>query len=272
MGKQDPKSILKRAKNQGPKADGKEGRVSAPSGGFMGGEFSNNLSRQAGGLFPDIDQEMNIFCESSFDQSRFPFTGENEDSQRYQFEETTFAAPNILRELAEILSRFAMAFKNYSERTTLYDPETGDPLLADSLRPSTLIPGGVKELLNQSWSDLTSDVMYATRVWQSTPTRNITKQTTRSVGKMEVIPGITSASTKIAGVGEKKNTNGELKNIADLLEEDKNKNRTKKDGELAENRTYDYKKKGKSKDSTQLLSVTPGKTVEVLFLFLHSFP
>lgn len=257
LGKQDPKSILKRAKNQGTKVDGKEGLVSAPTGGVMAGDFANDLSREARSLLPDIDQ--GIFGEASFDQSRFPFSAENEDPQRYQFEETTFAAPNILRELADVLNRFVSAFKSYSEHTTLYDPETGDALLAETISPSVLIPAGVKELLNQSWNDLTSEVMYATRMWQTIPTNNLMKYTSHSAGKMEVIPVVTNAPSKTTGISEKKNISGGVKNIVDLLEEVRSKSRGKKEIDTTDSRIlYDFKKKNKAKDSTQFSSATPG--------------
>ena len=264
LGKQDPKNILKRAKSQGAKADGKENGTTAPSG----REYGNDLSREARSLLPDIEQAfggMSMINDPSFDQSRFLFPGENEDPQRYQFEETTFAAPNILRELADILSRFVVAFKNYSQRTTLYDPDTGEPLLGDSISPSVLIPGGVKELLCQSWSDLTAEVVYAPRMWQSSTTRNSMRYPTSLVVRSDVSPGVTNDPLKTASeVVEKKSIGGGLKSIVDLLQEVQSKSRSKRDGEALEAKiALDYKKKGK--DSTQLSTLTPGKFLQVRF-------
>ena len=274
LGKQDPKNILKRAKGQGgAKPDGKEPGATAPPGGVIGGEFSNDLSREARSLLPDIEQGFNgmgMFADPNFDPSRFSFPGENEDPQRYQFEETTFAAPNILRELAEILNRFVVAFTNYAQRTTLYDPETDEPLLGDSISPSVLIPAGVKELLCQSWEDLTAEVVYAPRMWQSSSTRNALRYSTSLGGKTETTPIVANVSSKgLSGTAEKKSIGtGGLKSIADLLEEVQSKSRNKRESETIDPKALnDYKKKGKGKESTQISSLTPGTILLMIILF-----
>jgi len=265
LGKQDPKNILKRAKSQGAKPDGKEPGAPAPPGAVIGGEYGNDLSREARSLLPDIEQGfdgMGMYTDPNFDPSRFSFPGENEDPQRYQFEETTFAAPNILRELADILNRFVTAFTNYAQRTTLYDPDTDEPMMGDAISPAVLIPGGVKELLCQSWEDLTAEVVYAPRMWQSSQTRNAMRYSTSLGGKIETSPIAANVPPKGAtGTTEKKSiAGGGLKNIVDLLEEVQSKSRNKRDGETLDSKImFDYKKKGKGKDSTtQISSLTPG--------------
>ena len=259
MGKQDPKNILKRAKSQGAKPDGKEIGASAPPGGAIGGEFSNDLNR---GLLPDIEQGLNgMFSDPSFDPSRFSFPGENEDPQRYQFEETTFAAPNILRELADILHRFVVAFHSYTQRTMLYDPDTDEPMAGDSICPAVLIPAGVKELLCQSWTDLTAEVVYAPRMWQSSSNRNAMRYSMSLGGKTELSPVVASLPLKtMPGPAEKKNAGGGMKSIVDLLEEVQSKSRNKRDGETIDTKiVFDHKKKGKAKDTVQLSNLTQGK-------------
>ncbi|CAK8689010.1 unnamed protein product [Clavelina lepadiformis] len=258
LGKQDPKSILKRAK--GGKQDGKEVVAGAqPDGdvGLMGGEFRNELSQEVRHLFPDINDSkggmLGSFGDNPFGNSRLSFN-EAEDPQRYQFEETTFAAPNILRELADTLQRFETSFKEYAQRTTLYDPSTGEPVPTEKTRPSMLLPPGIADLLCQEWKDVTADAMYIPRTWQSSsyqagykyaPTINSGKQdVTQLLPNDTGIPKVVATG---AGSGEKsgpKISSG-LKSIVDLLEESRSKAHTK--GSNADTRTaLDLKKAGKT--------------------------
>ena len=249
MGKQDPKNILKRAKTQGGKPETKDG--GGVSGGAVGGELSDEMHHNHQALLPDIERGingLNIFEDPDFDHPKFPYLSENDDPQRYQFEETTFAAPNILRELAEILHRFVILFKTYSQKATLYNPECRDLLPADSVTPSVLIPAGVKELLCQSWKDLTSDVVYAPRTWQSSPTRNAKKCSASTNEKTASRLMISSAPQKGTYISLEKEPVfvGGSKTIADLLQDARIKSRNKRDADISDTKlSIGYKKKKK---------------------------
>ncbi|XP_078484820.1 uncharacterized protein LOC100175408 isoform X1 [Ciona intestinalis] len=268
LGKQDPKNILKRAKGA---KDGKE--AVAQSGGevgIMGAEFGTDLSHEARSLLPEIGQgKLDAFGDDGFGFSRLSFNNDNEDPQRFQFEETTFAAPNILRELADTLSRFTNTFKEYSQRTTLYDPGSGEPLAAEATKPSVLLPAGITELLCQEWDDVVANTVYTPRVWQSTAYMGGYKyaNTIPSAKPDANLPAPAAVNTtaqekSIAGG----NMKSELKSMVELLDDARNKplsRSIKKEGDVTDAKP-DAKRKTKPsmKDLAQastLLSAAFGK-------------
>lgn len=281
MGKQDPKSLLKRAKTSqgGKREDAKDGNGVAPNTGGLG-EIGNDLSQEARRLLPEISQSMSLMGFNPFGDdplgARLSFSNEIDDPQRYQFEETTFAAPNILKELAEALTRFSFSYKEYLNRTALYDPESGDPLPPERTAPCALLPGFVANMLGQEWKDVISETVYTPRAWQTSAykaaysTIAVAKSTAAAdkmpdqvaVLRVTDTPAQAQASTTEKTAAGKSNAKVDSKSITDLLEEIKTKNQSKRDTDLADARTgANSKKKGKlsSKEPNQAGPGGPGK-------------
>lgn len=175
LGKQDPKSPIKRAKGSNDdkdaaNQDAKPGPAESAASnalGFLGG-FGDGLSQEARSLLPEISQggmalvKMGMLDES-IGPSRMSFN-ETDDPQRYQFEETTFAAPNILRELSDNLERFDRAYTEFLKRSKT---QHEDKSIVERKQPADLLPAQLKNMLSQEWPELIAEAVYTPRAWQS---------------------------------------------------------------------------------------------------------
>ena len=164
MGKQDPKNLLKRAGGKRDE-DGKE--LPEIAGGHGDQLFPGLLGPERGSLFPDIGGNTVSFMNNNTGGSNALGPTEAEDPQRCMFEEATFSAPNILRELSDVLERFNSTFRQYVNRNTVYDPKTGDPVPPNSTNPSVMLNASIGNMLAQDWKDIVSDTVYTTRKWQT---------------------------------------------------------------------------------------------------------
>lgn len=172
LGKQDPKNALKRNKtkrNEDDNEDIDNGENKNATLGLLGG-FGQGLSQEARSLLPDIGQDLSLVKMGFFDDSAAPSRNslnEADDPQRYQFEQMTFAAPNILKDLSETLERFNAAFQDYKKRTLVHNSTTGEPLPQDNIRLSMFLPAGLSYILCEDWMELIAEAAYTPRVWQS---------------------------------------------------------------------------------------------------------
>lgn len=135
----------------------------------MLGGFGEGLSQEARSLLPEIGPGMSLMkmgmMDDSLGPSRLSFN-ETDDPQRYHFEETTFAAPNILRELSDTLTRFEHAFREYRKKSRPQDA-VGSTVPSPGPKQIDFFSSGVKHVLAQEWDDMISETIYTPRQWQS---------------------------------------------------------------------------------------------------------
>lgn len=222
LGKQDPKNTVKRAKGAGGGHDEKDPAngdakpvvaeaTANDSLGLFGG-FGDGLSQEARSLLPEIGQggmalvKMGML-DDSIGVSRMSFN-ETDDPQRYQFEETTFAAPNILRELSDTLLRFDKAFTEYVKRSKTQQDESDD---ATRKQPADVLPGPLKTMLCQEWPELIAEAVFTPRVWQSQAYKSGYKYASTLASAGRQMTGTTALEKDSAAKGD-------LKGMVDLLD------------------------------------------------------
>nr|XP_039260147.1 uncharacterized protein LOC120336523 isoform X2 [Styela clava] len=245
LGKQDPKNLVKRSGQKGGGQDEKDGNGEAKpaateanindSLGLLG--FGDaGLSQEARSLLPEIGQGGLVkmgAMEESFGPSRLSFN-EADDPQRYQFEETTFAAPNILRELSDTLARFDHAFREYTKRMIVHE----DVEDSENSKPSDVLPKGLNHILCQEWPELISETIYTPRLWQSQAYKSGYKYaSTLASGRQ-----MTAAS---GAVEKDSGAKGDMKGMVDLLDGARMKPSTKS---LVADSSTVHKRKGKEMD------------------------
>lgn len=172
--------------------------------GLFGG-FGDGLSQEARSLLPEIGQggmalvKMGIF-DDSVGVSRMSFN-ETDDPQRYQFEETTFAAPTILRELSDTLVRFDKAFAEYVKRSKTQQAQPDD---ATRKQPADVLPVPVKTMLGQEWPELIAEAVFTPRVWQSQAYKSGYKYASTLASAGRQMTGTTTMEKDTAAKGDLK--------------------------------------------------------------------